>query len=90
MYGGEAVGELAKAVAELEQQLEEAQELSGITDRLDAEIAANLDEIESIGSAAREAHYELDNQIAEHDYSAVEQTSSSVAGLILDPQSRIR
>ncbi|MEY9965951.1 hypothetical protein ABIA33_004006 [Streptacidiphilus sp. MAP12-16] len=79
------MGDLAKAVAELELQLEEARELGAIAERLDTEIAANLDEIDSVGSAVREAHYELDNQIAEHNYAAVEESVNSVVGLI-DPR----
>ncbi|MBF9072236.1 hypothetical protein [Streptacidiphilus fuscans] len=79
------VGDLAKEVAELEQQVEEARELRAIAERLDDEIAANLEEIESIGSAVREAHFDLDNQIAEHDFMAVEQSVDSVRGLV-DPR----
>ncbi len=76
------MGDPAKAVAELELQLEEARELGAITERLDTEIATNLDEVESVGSAVREALYELDNLIAEHDYAAVEESVNSVVGLI--------
>jgi hypothetical protein len=76
------MGELAKAVAELEEQVEDARELRQIVERLDIEIAARMDEIETIGSALLDLHGDLDNQIAEYDYMAVEQSVASLRGLV--------
>ncbi|MDQ0776229.1 hypothetical protein QF026_004695 [Streptomyces aurantiacus] len=76
------MGELAKAVAELEEQVEDVRMLRQIVERLDMEIAARMDEIETIGSAVLDLHGDLDNQIAEYDYAAVEQSAASVRGLV--------
>ncbi|MGK5496536.1 hypothetical protein [Streptomyces sp. URMC 125] len=76
------MGDLAKAVANLEEEVEDVRELRKITERLDAEIATRMDEIETIGSAALDIHGDLDNQIAEHDYMAVEQSLAHLRGLV--------
>lgn len=76
------MGELAKAVAKLEEQVDGAHELRQIVERLDTEIAARMDEIEAIGSTLLELHGDLDDQIAEHNYGAVEQSLDSVRGLV--------
>ncbi|MFJ8468165.1 hypothetical protein [Streptomyces swartbergensis] len=41
-----------------------------------------MDEIETIGSALLDLHGDLDNQIAEDDYMAVEQPVASLRGLV--------
>lgn len=76
------MSDLAKAVAELEEQVEEVRELRQIVERLDSEIAARMDEIETVGSAILELHGDLDYQVAEHDYMAVEQSVASLQGLV--------
>ncbi|MGW0841150.1 hypothetical protein ACWD26_13445 [Streptomyces sp. NPDC002787] len=76
------MGELAEAVAKLEERVEDVRMLRQIVERLDTEIAARMDEIESIGSAVLDLHGDLDNQIAEYDYAAVEQTVASLRGLV--------
>ncbi|MGW0957164.1 hypothetical protein [Streptomyces sp. NPDC002545] len=76
------MGELAKAVAELEEQVEDTRELRKIVERLETEIAVRMDEIETVGSAVRDLHGDLDNQIAEYDYGAVEQSVESLRGLV--------
>ncbi|MEU1782424.1 hypothetical protein ABZ545_23490 [Streptomyces abikoensis] len=76
------MGELAKAVAELEEQVEDVRELRKIVERLDMEIAARMDEIETIGNAILDLHGDLDNQTAEYDYMAVEQSAASLRGLV--------
>ncbi|GAA2539086.1 MULTISPECIES: hypothetical protein [Streptomyces] len=76
------MGDLAKAVAELEEEVSGVRELRQIVERLDTEIAARMDEIETIGSALLELHGDLDNQIAEYDYMAVEQSLSTLRGLV--------
>ncbi|MFF3894449.1 hypothetical protein ACFYY3_14880 [Streptomyces sp. NPDC001812] len=76
------MGDLAKAVAKLEEQVKDVRELRQIVERYDMEIAGRMDEIEAIGSALLELHGDLDNQIAEYDYMAVEQSAASVRGLV--------
>jgi hypothetical protein len=76
------MGDLAKAVADLEGQAEDVRELRKIVERLDMEIAARMEEIESIGAAVLDLHGDLDNQIAEYDYMAVEQSVASLRGLV--------
>ncbi|MGW7574988.1 hypothetical protein [Streptomyces sp. NPDC054765] len=80
--GGHGMGELAKAVADLEKQVEDVRELRKIIERLDTEIAARMDEIETIGSTLLDLHGDLDDQIAEYDYTAVEQSVASLRGLV--------
>ncbi|MFD8389873.1 hypothetical protein ACFV2N_11890 [Streptomyces sp. NPDC059680] len=76
------MGELAKAVARLEEQVEDVRELRKIVERFDMEIAARMDEIETIGGAILDLHGDLDNQIAEYDYMAVEHSATSLRGLV--------
>ncbi|WP_112466048.1 hypothetical protein [Streptomyces triticisoli] len=76
------MGDLAKAVAELEEEVEDVRELRKIVERLDTEIAARMEEIETIGSAVLDLHGDLDNQTAEYDYTAVEQSVASLRGLV--------
>ncbi|WP_030543810.1 hypothetical protein [Streptomyces albus] len=76
------MGDLAKAVADLEEQVEDARELGHIVERLDTEITARMEEIEGIGTAILDLHGELDNQIAEYDYMAVEQSAATLRGLV--------
>lgn len=76
------MGELARAVAKLEEQVDDVRMLRQIVERLDTEIAARMDEIETIGGAVLDLHSDLDNQIAEYDYQAVEQSVASVRGLV--------
>ncbi|WP_434593106.1 hypothetical protein [Streptomyces sp. A5-4] len=73
------MGELAKVVAGLEEEVEDIRE---IVERLDTEIAARMEEIEGIGSEVFDLHGNLDEQIAEHDYMAVEQSVTSLRGLV--------
>ncbi|MCT7354468.1 hypothetical protein N4P33_20245 [Streptomyces sp. 15-116A] len=76
------MGDLANAVAKLEEEASGARELRQIVERLDMEIAARMDEIETVGTALLELHGDLDDQIAEYDYMAVEQSLSSLRGLV--------
>lgn len=76
------MGNLAKAVAELEEEVEDVRELRKIVERLDTEIAARMEEIEGIGTEVLDLHGDLDDQIAEHDYMAVEQSVTSLRGLV--------
>jgi hypothetical protein len=76
------VGDVAKAVAALEEEVAEARELRQIVERVDTEIAARLEELHGIGGAILELHSDLDNQIAEHDYSAVEQSVGTLESLV--------
>jgi hypothetical protein len=76
------MGDLAKAVAKLEEEVEDVRMLRQIVERLDMEIAARMDEIETIGGAVLDLHGDLDNQIAEHDYMAVEQSVASLRGMV--------
>ncbi|MEK8143878.1 hypothetical protein NKH18_23900 [Streptomyces sp. M10(2022)] len=76
------MGNLAKAVAELEEKVEAVRELRKIVERLDTEIATRMEEIEAIGTELLDLHGDLDNQIAEYDYMAVEQSVASVARLV--------
>ncbi|MEV8594635.1 hypothetical protein [Streptomyces sp. NPDC052012] len=76
------MGDLAKAVAELEEKVENVRELRKIVERLDTEIATRMDEIETIGSAVLDIHGDLDNQIAEYDYMAVEQSLAYLRSLV--------
>ncbi len=76
------MGELAKAVADLEKRVEDVRELRKIIERLDTEIAVRMDEIETIGSTLLDLHGDLDDQIAEYDYTAVEQSVASLRGLV--------
>ncbi|WP_338672558.1 hypothetical protein V1460_05885 [Streptomyces sp. SCSIO 30461] len=69
-------------MAKLEEQVEDVHELRQIVERLDMEIAARMDEIETIGGALLDLHGDLDNQIAEYDYMAVEQSLASLRGLV--------
>ncbi|WP_414504784.1 hypothetical protein [Streptomyces sp. NEAU-L66] len=80
--GGHGMGELAKAVADLEKRVEDVRELRKIIERLDTEIAVRMDEIETIGSTLLDLHGDLDDQIAEYDYTAVEQSVASLRGLV--------
>lgn len=79
---GHGVGDLAKAVAQLEEDAGEVRELRKIVERLDTEIAARMEEIEGIGADVLELHGDLDDQIAEYDYMAVEQSVASLGGLV--------
>lgn len=76
------MGDLAKAVAELEREAEGVRELRQVVERIDAEVASRMDEIESIGAAILDLHSDLDNQVAEYDYMAVEQSAGSLQGLV--------
>ncbi|MER8068559.1 hypothetical protein ABTZ59_09725 [Streptomyces sp. NPDC094034] len=76
------MGDLAKAVAKLEEQVEGVRELRQIVERLDTEIASRMDDIEAIGGSILDLHGDLDNQIAEYDYMAVEQSVASLRGLV--------
>ncbi|WP_329597871.1 hypothetical protein OIE43_19820 [Streptomyces pseudovenezuelae] len=76
------MGDLAKAVAKLEEQVEDVRMLRQIVERLDMEIAGRMDEIETIGGAVLDLHGDLDNQIAEHDYMAVEQSVASLRRMV--------
>ncbi|MDV9170522.1 hypothetical protein R6V09_10300 [Streptomyces sp. W16] len=76
------MGELARAVTELEDEVKDVRMLRQIVERLDTEIAARMDEIETIGGAVLELHGDLDNQIAEYDYAAVEQSVASLRGMV--------
>jgi hypothetical protein len=76
------MGDLARAVAELESRVEDVRMLRQIVERLDTEIATRMDEIETIGGAVLDLHGDLDNQIAEYDYSAVEQSVASLRGMV--------
>ncbi|KOV24897.1 hypothetical protein ADK60_23230 [Streptomyces sp. XY431] len=76
------MSEITDAVAALEEQAAEGRELRRTVERVETEIADHLDELRSIGSAILDLHFDLDNQIAEHDYSAVEQAVGTLGGLV--------
>ncbi|WP_381795513.1 hypothetical protein [Streptomyces niveus] len=76
------MGDLAKAVAKLEEEAEDVRELRKIAERLDGEIDARMEDIEGIGGEVLDLHGDLDNQIAEHDYMAVEQSVTSLRRLV--------
>ncbi|MEU6535782.1 hypothetical protein [Streptomyces sp. NPDC047000] len=76
------MGDLAKAVAALEDKVKDVRMVRQIVERLDTEIATRMDEIETIGGALLDVHGDLDHQIAEYDYTAVEQSAASVRGLV--------
>ncbi|KOU66624.1 hypothetical protein ADK55_05195 [Streptomyces sp. WM4235] len=60
----------------------EVRELRKIVERIDTEIEARMEEIEAIGADVLELHGDLDDQIAEYDYMAVEQSVASLGGLV--------
>ncbi|HEV7627682.1 MAG TPA: hypothetical protein VGO89_14400, partial [Streptomyces sp.] len=77
-----SVGELAEKVAVLEQDAEEAERLRQLAERIDTDITNRMDEIEGIGSALDDVHFRLDDQLAEHDYMAVEQSMDELRSLV--------
>ncbi|MFF0257398.1 hypothetical protein ACFYR2_00970 [Streptomyces microflavus] len=76
------MGDLANAVAKLEEEAASLPELRKIEERLDAEIFARMEEIEESGTEILNLHGDLDGQIAEHDYMAVEQSAASLRSLV--------
>ncbi|WP_326698316.1 hypothetical protein OG909_13865 [Streptomyces sp. NBC_01754] len=76
------MGDLANTVAKLEEEVADVRELRKIVERLDTEIFSRMEEIEEAGTEILNLHGDLDDQIAEHDYMAVEQSVASLRGLV--------
>ncbi|MEU7327639.1 hypothetical protein [Streptomyces parvus] len=76
------MGDLANTVAKLEEEAAESRELRSIVERLDTEISFRMETVQEVGGELLELHGSLDDQIAEHDYMAVEQSAASVRGLV--------
>ncbi|MFD4023098.1 hypothetical protein ACFWRV_06160 [Streptomyces sp. NPDC058576] len=76
------MGDLANAVAKLEEEAAGLRELRKMEERLDAEIFDRMEEIEEAGTEILNLHGDLDGQIAEHDYMAVEQSAASLRSLV--------
>ncbi|MEW2062111.1 hypothetical protein AB0899_15260 [Streptomyces sp. NPDC007002] len=76
------MGDLANTVAKLEREAAESRELRSIVERLDTEISFRMETVQEVGGELLELHGSLDDQIAEHDYMAVEQSAASVRGLV--------
>ncbi|MGW2084629.1 hypothetical protein [Streptomyces sp. NPDC001880] len=76
------MGDLANTVAKLEEEAANGRELRKIVERLDTEMSFRMETIEEVGGELLELHGSLDDQIAEHDYMAVEQSAASVRGLV--------
>ncbi|MFJ5095319.1 hypothetical protein [Streptomyces sp. NPDC088557] len=66
------MGELADRVARLEGEVTEAQEALRVVAKIDEEIENALEEVESVQEALLNLSWELDGEIADHNYSAVE------------------
>lgn len=76
------MGELAKAVATLEEAAGESRMLREIIERLEAEISGRLDDIQGTGGQLMDLTSELDDQLAEHDFFAVKQSIETLQGLV--------
>ncbi|MEU8628524.1 hypothetical protein [Streptomyces sp. NPDC048669] len=76
------MGDLANTVAKLEEEVANVRELRKIVERLDTEIFSRMEEIEEAGTDILDLHGDLDDQIAEHDYMAVEQSAATLRGLV--------
>ncbi|MEV6957363.1 hypothetical protein [Streptomyces sp. NPDC051183] len=82
------MGELADHVARLEREITEAQEALRVVEKIDEEIENAMDEIESVSEALLNLSGELDGEIADHNYPAVERCADELWGLVDSEQAR--
>ncbi|MCH0538149.1 hypothetical protein I3F58_00940 [Streptomyces sp. MUM 203J] len=82
------MGELADRVARLEREAAEAQEALRVAEKVDEEIENAMDEVESVCEALLNLSGELDVEIADHNYQAVERCAYELWGLIDSEQVR--
>ncbi|WP_369392732.1 hypothetical protein AB5J72_38005 [Streptomyces sp. CG1] len=75
------MGKLAEAIAALEESVKDSRSLRAIVERLDVEISMRLEDIEGIGAEIMDLASDLDNQLAECDYFAVQRAAESLPGL---------
>ncbi|MFJ2743441.1 hypothetical protein ACIO3O_27750 [Streptomyces sp. NPDC087440] len=78
------MGELTNQVARLEREAEEAREATKLADRVGEELEGGIDDVAAVYGALLELSGELDNQIAEHNFMAVEQSAYELQGLVDD------
>ncbi|MFD9722776.1 hypothetical protein [Streptomyces sp. NPDC059072] len=76
------MGELADRVAGLENELEEAREALGVVERIDETIELAADEVESVYGTLCNLSWELDGEIADYNYPAVERYADELRGLV--------
>ncbi|MFF7298731.1 hypothetical protein [Streptomyces sp. NPDC008265] len=82
------MGELADRVARLEHEVTEAQEALRVVEKIDEEIESAMDEIESVCEALLNLSGQLDGEIADHNYAAVEGYAYELWGLVDSEQAR--
>ncbi|MEV6572216.1 hypothetical protein [Streptomyces sp. NPDC051577] len=82
------MGELADRVARLEREVAEAQEALRIMKKVDEEIECAMEEVESVCEALLNLSGELDGEIADHNYPAVERCAYELWGLVDSEQVR--
>ncbi|GGU55607.1 hypothetical protein FHX79_114788 [Streptomyces cavourensis] len=82
------MGELADRVARLEREVMEAQEALRVVAKIDEEIENALEEIEGVTEALLNLSGELDGEIADHNYPAVERCAYELWGLVDSEQVR--
>ncbi|BDH14867.1 hypothetical protein [Streptomyces hygroscopicus] len=68
----EEMGELADRVAGLEREVAEAREALRVVEKVDEELENAMEEVESVNEVLRNLSWELDGEVADHDYAAVE------------------
>ncbi|MFF4641397.1 hypothetical protein [Streptomyces sp. NPDC001389] len=82
------MGELADRVARLEREVTEAQEALRVVEKVDEEIESAMEEVESVCGALLDLSSELDGEIADHNYPAVERCAYELCGLVDSEQVR--
>ncbi|MEU9007304.1 hypothetical protein, partial [Streptomyces sp. NPDC048551] len=82
------MGELADQVARLEREVAEAQEALRVVDKVDEEIESAMEEVESVCGSLLNLSGELDGEIADHNYQAVERCAYELWGLVDSEQVR--
>jgi hypothetical protein len=82
------MGELADRVAGLEREVAQAREALRIVERLDEEIEDAGEEIRSVYEALCNLSWELDGEIADHNYMAVEGLAYEMWNLVDNEQLR--
>ncbi|MEU8496701.1 hypothetical protein AB0C86_08215 [Streptomyces lavendulae] len=82
------MGELADRVARLEHEVTEAQEALRVVEKVDEEIERAMEEVESVCEALLNLSGELDVEIADHNYPAVERCAYELWGLVDSEQVR--
>lgn len=76
------MGELADGVARLEREFAEAQEALRVVQKIEEEIESAMEEVESVCEALLNLSWELDGEIADHNYPAVERYAYELWGLV--------